>query len=191
MPSIARTSTEFSDDRVEDEQFHDHRSDDFDNSSSSSSNSLAEDARGTGPGIRSLDTDEHSDSRGPRVPETERNEHRPSTTGEREEQFYEDDSQISESIEESDNGSDDGATLIGDVGNGNHPRRYAEHRRLSVVEVTYVSLSMPLVRSQETLMCCFSLLLRTCRHLLSPLAMTMTHILSSQPTMIAMKRKGQ
>jgi hypothetical protein len=144
MPSIARNSTEFSDDRVEDEQFHIHGSDGFDNSPSSPSNSLASSARETGPGIRSLGADEHSDSRGPQLPETERNEHRPSTTGEREERYYEDDSQSSESIEGSNNGSDDGATLIGEVGNGNHPGRYAEHHRVSVVEVSFeVSLSMP------------------------------------------------
>jgi hypothetical protein len=152
MSSIARTSTEFSDDRVEDEQFHVHNNSDSSSSSSSSSSvsstSLVPSAGLTGLEDRPLVADarvEHSNNAGGRsVLETERDEHCPSTTGEREEQHYADDSQSSASTEDGDRDEDDDSTLVGDVGNGNRPERDTEHRRLSVVEVNYeVSFSMP------------------------------------------------
>jgi hypothetical protein len=145
MPSIARTSTEFSDDRVEDEQFHVHRSDDFDDSPSVSSTSLLPSAGETGPEDRPLVTDvrlEHGNSSGRRsVPEPERDEHHPSTTGEREEQYYAEDSQSSTSTGDEDE-EEDNSTLVEDVGVGNF--QPGHDVRLSVVEVNYeVSLSMP------------------------------------------------
>jgi hypothetical protein len=145
MPYIARTSTEFSDDRVEDEQFHVHRSDNFSSSSSVSSTSLVPSAVETRPEDRPLVADarfEHSNNSGGRsVLETGRDEHRPSTTGETEEQYYAEDSQSSTSTEDEDE-EEDNSTLVEDVGVGNF--QPGHDIRLSVVEINYeVSLSMP------------------------------------------------
>jgi hypothetical protein len=142
MPSIERTSTEFSYDRVEDEQFYVHHSDDFDSSPSISS--LVPSAGETGPGDRPLVADarvEHSNNSGGRsVLEPGRDEH-PSTTGEREEQYNTEDSQSSTSAED-DHDEEDNSTLVEDVGVGNF--QPGHDVRLSVVEVNYeVSLSMP------------------------------------------------
>jgi hypothetical protein len=145
MSSIARTSTEFSDDRVEDEQFHVHNSVDFD-SSSVSSTSLVPSAGETRPEDRPIDTDarvEHSNnSVGQSVLELERDEHRPSTTGETEEQYNADDLQSSASTADEDEGANDDSTLVEDVGVGNF--QPGHDVRLSVVEINYeVSLSVP------------------------------------------------
>jgi hypothetical protein len=99
---------------------------------------------------------------GRREQEAKRDEDRPPTMGERQEPSIIVGSQTSASVEDSAQGSDNCVTLVDD---GNQPERDAEHRRLSIVDVSYeVGLSkLCAVVIKTMLMRRFSYLHRTCQ----------------------------
>jgi hypothetical protein len=155
MLSIARASTDFFDNHVDDDRIHIFNTDDDDFNSVPSASTIhttslpcvgvtatenKAECLGTGVLVESSRDLGGRSEQGPR-----RVEDRPSTTDEREEPFNTIGPQSLTGDEGPAQGADDDETIVEDVNDSNRPQVAAEHPRLPVVECMFnyeVSLNM-------------------------------------------------